>query len=248
MDASPLGYRKTAAHGHLDALHVSVWLRGVALVIDPGTGAYYSDPKLREWLTARSAHNSPCPAGWESWPRRLGPFLWAHHHSVPDVHEPTADEQGKDIQDKLYAKMFLGKWAAHPPGPYFWRTIKRINGEEGWVVEDEQESNWPFPVRWQFGLGARLDSIDDRRFRVTRNGVTMEIQVSEDWAELHPVPEKNSRAFTSAATTAEEAQFAGTVSPAFRKVEWAPFLKLIARPERGKPCVFRTTFLASRES
>src|SRR5262249_43984751 len=34
MDASPLGYRKTAAHGHLDALHVSIWLRSVALVID----------------------------------------------------------------------------------------------------------------------------------------------------------------------------------------------------------------------
>jgi hypothetical protein len=45
-----------------------------------------------------------------------------------------------------------------------------------------------------------------------------------------------------------EAQMAGTVSPAFRKVEWAPFLKLLARPGSDKSCVFRTTFLASRGS
>ena len=39
-DLSPLGFLDPAAHGHLDALHVSLWLRGIALVIDPGTGAY----------------------------------------------------------------------------------------------------------------------------------------------------------------------------------------------------------------
>ena len=74
----------------------------------------------------------------------------------------------------------------------------------------------------------------------------MEIAVSEDWAEIYAVDKRNSLAFTGAATTGLEAQFAGSVSPAFRKVEWAPFLKLVARPERDKTCVFRTTFLASR--
>src|SRR5439155_6472595 len=81
-DLSPLGYLKTAAHGHLDALHVSVWFKGVAIIIDPGTGAYYANPKLRTWLAARAAHNAPCPIG-EEYPKRLGPFLWAEHHRRP---------------------------------------------------------------------------------------------------------------------------------------------------------------------
>ena len=34
-----LGYLSTAAHGHLDALHLSIWYRGIAFVIDPSTGA-----------------------------------------------------------------------------------------------------------------------------------------------------------------------------------------------------------------
>ena len=43
-----------AAHGHLDVLHVSLWLRGVAMVIDPGTGAYHADKQLRNWLASRA--------------------------------------------------------------------------------------------------------------------------------------------------------------------------------------------------
>jgi hypothetical protein len=34
-------YLRTAAHGHLDALHLSIWFKDLALVIDPGTGCYY---------------------------------------------------------------------------------------------------------------------------------------------------------------------------------------------------------------
>jgi hypothetical protein len=44
-DASPLGLGSMAAHGHLDALHVSLWFEQHALVIDPGTGAYYGHPR-----------------------------------------------------------------------------------------------------------------------------------------------------------------------------------------------------------
>src|SRR5262249_40270382 len=79
-DLSPLGYLATAAHGHLDALHLSLWLDEIAMVIDPGTGAYYPDRALRNWLSSRAAHNGPCPLGRGEWPRRLGPFLWEKNH------------------------------------------------------------------------------------------------------------------------------------------------------------------------
>jgi hypothetical protein len=39
----------------------------------------------------------------------------------------------------------------------------------------------------------------------------------------------------------------GVVSPGFRKTVFAPCLKLVARGGK-KPCVFRTTFLASEPS
>ena len=79
-DLSPLGLGTMAAHGHLDALHVSLWLRGVAMVIDPGTGAYHADKQLREHLACRTAHNGPAPDKKWKLPVRLGPFLWDSKH------------------------------------------------------------------------------------------------------------------------------------------------------------------------
>ena len=84
LDASPLGYLSTAAHGHLDALHLSLWLDDVAIVVDPGTGTYYADPRLRELLASRRSHNGPCPIGLDR-PRRLGAFLWSEHHPKPSL-------------------------------------------------------------------------------------------------------------------------------------------------------------------
>ncbi len=88
-DASPLGLGSMAAHGHLDALHVSLWFEQHALVIDPGTGAYYGNTALRSRLASWEVHNGPVPVSGRQTPQRLGPFLWMKHHAAPKlkVHE-----------------------------------------------------------------------------------------------------------------------------------------------------------------
>jgi hypothetical protein len=244
-DLSPLGYQKTAAHGHLDALHLSFWYDGLAMVIDPGTGHYYSDKNLRAWLASGQAHNLPCPHGAE-WCIRLGPFLWGSHHG-----RPIFEKCGEAGEERCRAHFPMANGSIE-------RRVKqeRANGGRRWIVEDSWHPSHlvrsadagDFSTRWQFAPGARVERLSARNFRVNRDEVIIDIEVSEDWAEVHLVVEKNSPAFTAAATTALEEQFAGTVSPAFRKVAWAPFLKLVARPQPGKPCVFRTEFLASRRS
>jgi len=236
LDLSPLGYLETAAHGHLDALHLSVWFRGVPIVIDPGTGGYHADGDLRAWLASSTAHNAPCPTSG-TLPRRLGPFLWSHHHAEPDQMKGPSE-----VWNSLAGGLRL-------PGGHLRRTVRRVAAGDGWEVLDEHDARKPakseFSVRWQFAPDAQLDRVGERKFRAMCKGARIDIEVSEDWVEVYPVVEKNSRAFTSAATNDLEGKFAGTVSPAFRKVEWAPFLKLVARPQAGKPCVFRTIFLAS---
>ena len=108
-DASPLGLGSMAAHGHLDALHVSLWFEQHALVIDPGTGAYYSNPALRKRLAAWEAHNGPVPVSGRQTPERVGAFLWMKHHSVPGlkVHEDicvmSLDCEGNHTQRAVHA-------------------------------------------------------------------------------------------------------------------------------------------------
>lgn len=88
VDASPLGFGKLAAHGHHDALHVSIWDGDEALIIDPGTGGYYAAKELREELAGWGAHNGPQAAAGFRLPERVGPFLQVNHHGVPQL---TAD-------------------------------------------------------------------------------------------------------------------------------------------------------------
>jgi hypothetical protein len=218
-DLSPLGYLSTAAHGHLDALHLSLWLGNTAMIIDPGTGAYYGDRELRYWLASRGAHNGPCPAV-EEWPRRLGPFLWSDHHAKPTV------EDGKR---KVTAEL------STPTGILRRSIAVSESGEI--VVEDSMQpiaGVTSFTVLWQFAPETKCQEIESRRFRLTRHAAGLDIVVSPDWTvDLSSVPPGPPRVVGS-----------GTVSPHFRVTTWAPYLKL--RGETGaKPCLFTTTFLAS---
>jgi hypothetical protein len=170
-DVSPLGYLSTAAHGHLDALHLSVWLQGVAVVVDPGTGAYYSDHRLRTWLASRAAHNGPCPEEPEQ-PRRLGPFLWARQHPVPSFRAAGKAR----VAD-------LDLW-----GTRIWRRIVPVDGGRGYHVEDDCISKGnrpaPFRVRWQFAPDSLVEELAARRFSVERAGIGIIVQVGEDWATV----------------------------------------------------------------
>lgn len=227
-DLSPLGLGSMAAHGHLDALHVSLWLRGVAMVIDPGTGAYHADRQLRGHLSDRGTHNGPSPFHKWACPRRLGPFLWDSQHRIPGF------VRAED----------LGEWgmADHE----FGRTVRFGTGVKAISVADQLSftgATGDFSVRWQFAPDSRVEDLGSRRYRVTRHGVSMDVQVSADWAEVWCVTEQN-----QVAKADPDSPLAGTVSPAFRKTVWAPYLKLVARPQGDKPCVFSTTFLASARS
>ena len=226
-DLSPLGYLSTAAHGHLDALHLSVWSRGVALIVDPGTGAYYSDEKLRADLASWAAHNGPQPSGLD-YPRRLGTFLWSESHQPPRWHV--------DSPSKVSGTLELPGWKSQ-------RSITRLEQEDGWKIADlctpgSGVASSEFTVCWQFAPGALLESMGERVFKLIREGVALKIQLDSAWHEV--------QAFTpsAAADGSLTSMSVGVCAPAFRQIKVGPQLRLTGR---GHPaCVFRTTLLACR--
>jgi hypothetical protein len=197
-DLSPLGYLRTAAHGHLDALHLSIWHRGVALVIDPGTGAYYGDRELRARLAARAAHNGPCPV-MEDGPRRLGPFLWSEQHPPPSW----------EIRDVAGSQTLRGELRLKDGT--LARSIRRLTTPDGWEVTDEYARGarqGRFRVMWQFGPGSVVQQLTERRYRVRRGETRFDVEVSEGWSTVECVET--------------------SVSPAFRQVTQAPGLLFAA--------------------
>ena len=88
-----------------------------------------------------------------------------------------------------------------------------------------------------------MKKISERKLSVHRGEVGILIEVDEKWDAVEVVEpiagdEQGLRLLVPAGS------LEGIVSPAFRKLGRAPFLKLTARPG-DKPCVFTTAFLAS---
>lgn len=57
VDCGPLGFLSIAAHGHADALSLTLSAGGVQLLVDPGTFAYHTQKKWRDYFRSTFAHN-----------------------------------------------------------------------------------------------------------------------------------------------------------------------------------------------
>jgi hypothetical protein len=74
-DAGPLGYRSIAAHGHADALSFTLSAGGLEFLIDPGTYAYHTQARWRQYFRGTSAHNTVRVDGVDQ-SEPGGNFMW----------------------------------------------------------------------------------------------------------------------------------------------------------------------------
>lgn len=77
FDHGALGYLSIAAHGHADALSLTLAIDGKPVLVDPGTWAYGSGGIWRNWFRSTMAHNTLNIAG-ESQSIMSGAFNWSH--------------------------------------------------------------------------------------------------------------------------------------------------------------------------
>ncbi len=76
FDHGPLGYLSIAAHGHADALSLTLSLDGEPVLVDPGTYLYGSGGEWRSWFRSTPAHNTLNLQGI-SQSTMSGPFNWS---------------------------------------------------------------------------------------------------------------------------------------------------------------------------
>jgi len=72
---SRLGLEPTFGHGHADALSILLFWKDVPVLIDPGTGRYNGDKRIRNYFRSTIAHNTVEIEGIDQ-AKILGPFMW----------------------------------------------------------------------------------------------------------------------------------------------------------------------------
>lgn len=78
VDVGPLGYLSIAAHGHADALSLTLSVGGIEILVDPGTYAYHTQKKWRDYFRGTSAHNTIRVDGQDQ-SVIGGNFMWMAH-------------------------------------------------------------------------------------------------------------------------------------------------------------------------
>jgi hypothetical protein len=74
-DAGALGYQAIAAHGHADALSFTLSAGGREFLVDPGTYAYHTQPRWRDYFRGTAAHNTVRVDGLDQ-SEPGGNFMW----------------------------------------------------------------------------------------------------------------------------------------------------------------------------
>jgi hypothetical protein len=77
FDHGPLGYLSIAAHGHADALAVTLAVDGMPVLVDPGTYLYHSGGAWRDRFRGTAAHNTLILSGTDQ-STISGAFNWSH--------------------------------------------------------------------------------------------------------------------------------------------------------------------------
>lgn len=81
FDHGPLGYLSIAAHGHADALAITLTLDDRQVLVDAGTFMYHAGGTWRDYFRGTRAHNTVV-VGDENSSIISGPFMWSHHAQV----------------------------------------------------------------------------------------------------------------------------------------------------------------------
>lgn len=141
VDVGPLGYLSIAAHGHSDALAVTVAVDGHELIGDPGTGSYYGRPEWRRAHQSTLMHPTVCVDALDQ-SVCDGPFLWSRHAAVT-VHDVDLTRGLVDAEHdgyrRLDAPVVHRRWLTAPPDEHWVVVVDLLDG----TGEHEVRASWP---------------------------------------------------------------------------------------------------------
>ncbi len=92
LDCGPLGYLGIAAHGHADALALTLSVAGEECLVDPGTYSYWQDIQWRDYFRGTSAHNTLRVDGLDQ-SVSGGRFMWLRKAAVRILQMPADPAQ-----------------------------------------------------------------------------------------------------------------------------------------------------------
>jgi hypothetical protein len=167
FDVGPMGFGRLAAHGHADALHVTVARGGTLLVGDPGTGSYFRNAAAHRAFRSTGFHATVVVDGVDQADAE-GPFLWGR----PPMVAVSAVDLGRRTATASHdGYRRLGDPVTHT------RTVLLI--EDGLLlIRDILSASLAhrYSQRWPLPAGAGVEARAEGAFTVTAGDAALLLQ------------------------------------------------------------------------
>jgi len=159
FDCGPLGFGSIAAHGHADALAVTLRVGGQDVLVDPGTFDYFSHPDWRDYYRSTRAHNTIEVAGQDQ-STMVGLFNWSERATARCL-DWQVDAGGARVTGEHDGYRRLG--VTHRRTVVLEAAARRV------VIEDvlTGPAEVTFSQYWHFGENCAVRSETPRRFQVS---------------------------------------------------------------------------------
>jgi hypothetical protein len=130
MDVAPLGFLSIAAHGHADALAVTLAVDGADVIGDPGAASYYGHPDWRRVHRGTRVHGCVEVDGLDQ-SVIAGPFMWSKRAEVRchaiDLESGIVDAE-HDGYRRLPDPVTHRRWLVAPPDGNGLLVVDLISG------------------------------------------------------------------------------------------------------------------------
>ncbi len=169
-DAGPLGYLGIAAHGHADALALTMSVAGQMVLVDPGTYAYHTQKQWRDYFRGTSAHNTVRIDGRDQ-SESGGNFLWLRKAAAQCL------AWREDADGQFWSASHDGYMALKDPVLHR-RDVRVAPGARVIVVDDVLEclGAHALEVFWHFDPRCQL-RLDGHVLQVSGSGFTLEMRL-----------------------------------------------------------------------
>lgn len=219
VDCGPLGYLGIAAHGHADALSLTLSICGEECLVDPGTFSYWNEIKWRDYFRGTAAHNTVAIDGRDQ-SVSGGRFMWTRKAQACVKQHPVSPDQF-DLVGSHDGYMRLSSPVLHTRSVHYdglqmtLRVTDEITAEANHIIEQF----WHFSPDVHVELSHNAAVVSGKRFRVrasfSGNNLDLALfQGSENptlgWfsrAYESKVPCTTLRVRTSSSATTIDAQF-----------------------------------------
>lgn len=152
FDAGPLGYPSIAAHGHADALSICLAIDGQWWLVDPGTYAYHSEEKWRNYFRGTAAHNTVVVNNADQ-SQIGGAFLWLDRAEVSFSGVSVSAESGIQSCSGQISQYF------NAPGVNLARTVSMDAGMRSIRLDDHVSCDSATQVSLSFHFAPSLEVV-----------------------------------------------------------------------------------------